>query len=214
MQGTPKQVAYAKDLLAQLDHGIDMWKSMMPPGDPKKPALLARIYAARESIGQMPAGQVIDILRGARSDQQDGQGLVRWAAFAIKTIEQQTVTRRNPQYPNTIEGILDRREYRYYGIRIERKAKVGDTLPNSWHNADECDWVEEDTELDGTCVFYLQHADLDSLERALGFAASYWPGSQRVVLVGADSIGTTDVPEDGAYCLRRPVVLAVWKQNL
>lgn len=113
-----------------------------------------------------------------------------------------------------IEEILDRGEYRRYGIRIERKAKVGDILPNSWHNAYECDWVEEDTELDGTCVFFLQHADMDSFDSAIGYAASYWPGEQRIVLVGSDSIGTTDVPEDGALCLRHPVVLAVWKQTL
>jgi len=216
MTGTPKQIEYAKDLLAQFDFGVAAWKAMMPLGDPRSPALLARIGAAREKLARLPAGTVIDILKGRRTDQEIGEGLVRWTAQGVKMAEFATEPRRNPSGVNRaqIEEILDRGEYRRYGIRIERKAKVGDILPNSWHNADECDWVEEDTELDGTCVFFLQHADMDSFDSAIGYAASYWPGEQRIVLVGSDSIGTTDVPEDGALCLRHPVVLAVWKQTL
>jgi hypothetical protein len=111
-------------------------------------------------------------------------------------------------------AILDASEYRYYGIRIEPDARIGDVLPNSWHNAVECDWVDEDTELDGTCCFFLNHADMESLESALSYASSYWPGLKRIALIGSNQIGTTDVPEDGAHCLCDAVVLAVWEQEL
>lgn len=113
-----------------------------------------------------------------------------------------------------IEAILEAGEYRHYGIRIEPGAEVGEVLGNSWHNAADCDWVEEDTELDGTCCFFLQHPDFDSLQSALSYASCYWPGPQRIVLLGSNAIGSTDVPEDGAHCLRSPRVLTAWEQSL
>ena len=113
-----------------------------------------------------------------------------------------------------IGAFLEASEYRNYGIRIEPRAEIGTVLPNSWHNAADCEWVKEDTELDGACCFFLQHASMDSLQSALSYAACYWPGEQRIVLLGSDAIGTTDVPEDGAHCLCTPKVLAAWNQKL
>lgn len=57
-----------------------------------------------------------------------------------------------------------------------------------------------------------------ALQSALGFAACYWPGPQRLALVGADQRGDESIggglPEDGATVLRNPVVLAIWEQEL
>jgi len=117
----------------------------------------------------------------------------------------------------TIEQILDANcgTFRYFGIRIVyAEVQVGETLENSWHNASDCDWVEVDTELDGTCCFSMAHADLVSLESAVGFASCYWPGTQQIALVAANSKGEGEVPEDGACLLRNPVVLAIWEQEL
>lgn len=87
---------------------------------------------------------------------------------------------------------------------------IGSALPNSWHNASECDWVEEDTELDGTCGFEIQHpGDPESFRTALDFAASQWPGRTLIALIEGQR-GDSDVPEDGGCCVRGAVVIGLF----
>jgi hypothetical protein len=99
--------------------------------------------------------------------------------------------------------------FRYYGVRVEfKERKEGDVLPNSWHPVSECDWLTEDTELDGTCCFEVQ----DSVAATLRLAHSFWPRATGYSLIGSDSLGDAapagGLPEDGAILLQSPVVLA------
>ena len=81
----------------------------------------------------------------------------------------------------TFEQPLAESKFRYHGIRVlsATAAKVGDILSNSWHPASDCDWVDVDTELDGTCCFEIQGGNVES---AIGYVASYWPGEQILAL--------------------------------
>lgn len=88
MNGTEKQIEYAKALMGQFEEGIAAWKAMMPAGHPGIPALTARIDAAKAKAETLSAGRVIDILKGRRSDQSEGQGLAKWTAFMVKLIEE------------------------------------------------------------------------------------------------------------------------------
>lgn len=101
--------------------------------------------------------------------------------------------------------------FRFYGLRVIPHGspipEVGTILPNSWHNASECDWVEEDTELDGTCCFEIP-SGVD-VEFALGYACAWsfdeWAG---ICIIGSDFKGSDGIPEEGGLLLKAPVVLA------
>lgn len=97
----------------------------------------------------------------------------------------------------------------HYGIRAECKERaIGAALPNSWHPAGECDWIEEDTELDGTCCFEVQNFDIAA---ALRLAHSFWPSAAGYSLIGSNHLGDAEqaggLPEDGAILLQSPIVL-------
>jgi hypothetical protein len=107
----------------------------------------------------------------------------------------------------TLESAME--GFRHYGIRVEFEVRgVGQVLPNSWHPVSECDWLEEDTELDGACCFEIQ----GSVSAALRLAHSFWPDATMFTLIGSDFQGDPapagGLPEDGAVLLCEPTVLA------
>lgn len=90
---------------------------------------------------------------------------------------------------------------------------VDSILPPSWHPVSDCDWVCEDTELDGACGFELGHRDdPDSLIDALGYAGCYWPGRQLFALIEGYR-GESNIPEQGActVCDARVIGLFWWE---
>lgn len=95
-----------------------------------------------------------------------------------------------------------------YGVRVGTGDApiIGSELAQSWHNAGECDWIEESAQLDGTCAFEVQGMDARS---AIRYALSYWPESEWIALLEAEERGRSEVPEDGAFTMRRPRVVAV-----
>ena len=115
---------------------------------------------------------------------------------------------------NTVHMPASAAKFRHLAVRIHYGAApaIGSEIPNSWHNSDECDWVDENTELDGACCFPLDAKDEDSIRNAIAFAGAQWPGNQTILLIGSNSRGEMSVPEDGGGLLCSPTVLAVWQE--
>ena len=114
-----------------------------------------------------------------------------------------------------ISEIFDERMagFRHYGVRAENGERtLGEILPNSWHPAFACEWLDEDTELDGSCAFEVQGAGAAS---AIRMALMYWPDATGFSLIGSDDLGDAEpaggLPEEGAILLRKPSVLAFMK---
>lgn len=109
------------------------------------------------------------------------------------------------------------KQYRYLGVRLLDSSRelpaIGSALPNSWHNALDCDWIDENTEIDGTCCFELQSPDEAGLRDALGYMDCCWVGTKIVALIGSNSKNhDAEIPEEGSAALRNPVVLAIWER--
>lgn len=104
----------------------------------------------------------------------------------------------------------ENKAYRVFGIRHlnDSTVAIGEQLPNSWHNVAECDWIEEDTELDGACCFLVEGGDVKS---AIGFCFSQWPDAERFALIGGDCLGESEVPEDGGGVIKNAIVLAIFE---
>ena len=113
---------------------------------------------------------------------------------------------------STFDDLLIHSRGIYYGVRVGcgQAPAVGTTLGNSFHNCDSCDWVELDTELDGSCCFDVQGFDA---EEAISMALSYWPDSEWAALLSSKEIGDASkdggLPEQTAILLKSPTVLAV-----
>jgi hypothetical protein len=114
----------------------------------------------------------------------------------------------------TVQAVLDcnERSYRYFAVRIDNNAQVGDILPNSWHCVRDCDWVDVDTELDGVACFPMKDSLYECFVDALSWAAVAFGSDdcRRVLLIASHERGVGDLPEGGAGLLREPIVLAVW----
>lgn len=95
-----------------------------------------------------------------------------------------------------------------YGIRVGggERPQIGAILPPSMHSAGECDWLQENERLSGTCAFEVQGLQADA---AIRFALSFWPSSEWIALLEADAAGNDFVPEDGAFTMREPRVVKV-----
>lgn len=101
-----------------------------------------------------------------------------------------------------------------YGIRTANGTEeVGQLMQNSYHDPLSCDWVEELTELDGTCCFEISDDSEDEIGRGIRAAQSYWPDVERFVLICGLSEGDASrdggLPEDGAILIREAKVVRV-----
>ena len=101
-----------------------------------------------------------------------------------------------------------------YGIRTSNGTEqVGQMLPNSWHTIEACDWVEKDTELDGTCCFEIADDGEKEVARGIRAVHSFWPNAIGYILIAGSEEGDAardgGLPEDGAILIRRAEVLMV-----
>jgi hypothetical protein len=100
-----------------------------------------------------------------------------------------------------------------YGIRTATETEeIGQIMPNSFHDPISCDWVDELTELDGTCCFEIADDSEEKIAEGIRACKSYWPDSSSFLLIEGlegDAARNGGLPEDGAILIREARVLRI-----
>jgi hypothetical protein len=101
-----------------------------------------------------------------------------------------------------------------YGIRTSNgDEQIGQVLPNSFHEPISCDWVEELTELDGTCCFEISDDSEEKIAEGIRACRSFWPSTESYLLISGEREGDAardgGLPEDGAILIRKAQVMRI-----